>query len=476
MQCPDENTFAAYVAGTLAGPTRSSVEEHVDRCAACTALVAELARVATMRPAAPEPSHLTQVAPGPNVPVSAAPPPAQMGRYVIERPLGSGAFGTVHQAYDPVLGRRVAIKVLRSAGGDDAEGASILREAQAMAQLAHPNIVPLFEVGSAPAPGGGTSAFLVMELVMGRTLRSHLEGASMRDVLRTYREVGEGLAAAHAIGVFHRDFKPENVLVGSDGRPRIADFGHALHRLRGPRRGELVGTPAYAAPEQIFGHPIDARADQFAFAVSFYEALSGQFPFPLGSLDALRWVYATRPAAQMPLRPDVPPSMVTILGRALSVQPAQRYPNMRELLLAIDRALSESDQLHVRIHAVLQCLALPLHVLAIWGIWFTDRAPGTSTTTGSAETGSSSSLGPFDVFLGSGLIVGFMFFAAWMFLGVAWAPINAWGLWTRRRFARVSTLIYGVLTGFTCIGIPYTIYAVWTFSRPGVKEMFKLGR
>src|SRR5690606_1441989 len=243
---------------------------------------------------------------------------ATIGRYVVLAPLGRGAMGTVLAALDPELDRKVALKVLHETarGGDRAR---LQREAQALARLSHPNVMILHDVGTWVDPAGGRHVFLAMELVVGHTLSDWLASAprSVDAIVAVFAQAGRGLAAAHAAGLVHRDFKPHNVLVGSDGRVRVTDFGLArsfgedtrppitVDTHTGPislpelalhetltRTGEWVGTPAYMAPEQLQGGAADPRADQFAFCVALYEALHGQRPFagrtPGEILEAIR--------------------------------------------------------------------------------------------------------------------------------------------------------------------------------------------
>ena len=338
-----------------------------------------------------------------------------------------------------------------------------------MAQVAHPNVVPIFEVQSVPE-----AVFLVMELVAGITLRAWLQqGHPPRRVLRMFREVGEGLAAAHNFGVVHRDFKPDNVLVGQDERPRITDFGLAVELAPGAGNREVVGTPAYAAPEQIFGHPLDARADQFAFAAALYEALYGKPAFERGSIEHMRWVYATQAARPPQSVREIGAGIGPVLMRALSLRPEQRYPTMRMLLDELDAASHTDELLHVRINAVVQVLATPAHLAFLIG-W--NRKMGEATTARETETSTPSSSASksdgFDVLLGAGLVIGLMLAIAWLTLGVLWAPFNAWTLLTRRRFGRISTMVYAACSILSCVGIPYAIYAIWSLRRPHVRALF----
>ena len=212
--------------------------------------------------------------------------------------VGEGAMGRVYAAYDPVLDRKVALKLLHPLV-DGPEGQQrLLREAKSLAKVAHPNLVGVHDAGAFR-----DSVFIAMEFVDGTTLRSWLktERRSEGLILDAFRQAAHGLAAAHDAGLVHRDFKPENVLVGADGRVRVSDFGLAretgaplsVTSLEAPAltdpsslqtaTGALVGTPAYMAPEQLLGHRADAKADQFAFCVALAEGLSGSRPFAKNS-------------------------------------------------------------------------------------------------------------------------------------------------------------------------------------------------
>jgi tetratricopeptide (TPR) repeat protein len=282
-----------------------------------------------------------------------------LGRYLVLELVGEGGMGVVYAAYDPELDRKVAIKLLQIAndGSSGGEQAWLLREAQALARLQHPNVVAVYDVGSLQ----GDQVFVAMELVDGTTMREWLkvEARTWRDVLPLIRAAGAGLAAAHHAGLVHRDFKPENVLVGRDGRVRVMDFGLAriqrgedapASRDSAPTlgssdttsssnmtfAGHVVGTPAYLAPECQTGEPADPRADQFAFGVSLFEALYGARPYSRKELVAA--AKATPPKPKLPADARVPVHLQRIALRAISIDPAARYPSMDELLaeLAID--------------------------------------------------------------------------------------------------------------------------------------------
>lgn len=284
------------------------------------------------------------------------PPPkdvgTSVGRYVLRESIGAGGMGAVYAAYDPELDRTVAVKLLH-AGVDEAR---LVREAKAMAKLAHPNVVAVYDVGTY---AGGV--FLTMELVDGVTLKTWLKEAprSWRDVVRVFVDAGRGLAAAHAQGIVHRDFKPENVLIGRDGRVRVLDFGIAGDsRAPAPERPELasefagggqdgrltgwgvvMGTPAYMAPEQFLGVETDERTDQYSYAVALWEALFGERPHRADSLEALAAVVWRGTLPDVTAH-DVPGWLTRIVTRGLSVFPAQRYRSMNALLADIDAGLA----------------------------------------------------------------------------------------------------------------------------------------
>ncbi len=321
--CPDENTLLRFARGA-AGAELPALEAHLDGCEQCRRAIAAAASEQTL-PTSPSSHELT--------------PGQRVNRYEVERELGRGGMGVVYQARDVTLDRRVALKLLH-ARRDEAAQARLLREAQVMAKLAHPNVVPVFELGEWHA-----DLYLVMELVTGVTLEAWLKRQKhrRRDILSHFVAAGRGLAAAHAAGVVHRDFKPANVLVGLDDRVRVTDFG--LSRP-GPalelpasdsavvtRDGTIVGTLAYMAPEQLDGKTADERSDQFSFCVSLVEALSGQRPF-----EGESWAQLTQSLTKKPRMAGVPSSLRGVLKKGLEREPARRYTSMTALLNAIERA------------------------------------------------------------------------------------------------------------------------------------------
>ncbi|HEY5926470.1 MAG TPA: serine/threonine-protein kinase [Kofleriaceae bacterium] len=286
--------------------------------------------------------------------LDAAHPPKRIGRYVVKSTLGRGGMGVVYRATDPDLKRPVAIKVLH----DRLLAGQILRqrflqEAQAMASLTHPNIVQVFDVGSDDG-----RIFIAMEFIAGTTLREWMaDEHSWREVRDTFMRAGQGVAAAHARGIIHRDFKPDNVLMSDDGRVCVSDFG--LARSLGevetgarPARdtsanllppstltstGEVMGTPAYMAPEQHHGDATDGRTDQFSFCVALYEALYGERPYQGKSMIELAVAVDAGVIAPPTRTRGVPSWLRAVVLRGLRPTPDERYPSMKELLAALSR-------------------------------------------------------------------------------------------------------------------------------------------
>ncbi|MCX4240885.1 serine/threonine-protein kinase [Paraliomyxa miuraensis] len=289
---------------------------------------------------------------------------AAIGRYVVLQRLGAGGMGVVYAAYDPELDRKIALKLLLPGTGGPVARARLLREAQALAKLSHPNVVALYDVGTV-----GEQVWLAMEFVQGKTLGAWL-GTPRRwtEVLAMVRSAGEGLAAAHAAGLMHRDFKPDNVMVGDDGRVRVMDFGLArLHAsamsydpdevptssmretsalLSVTRVGAIVGTPGYMAPEQLGRGELTATADQFAFCVTLWEALYGERPIEGDTWMEISDHLLSGRIRTPPTGREVPRWLRHACERGLAVEPAQRWPSMRALLdtLATGRTRARTRQ------------------------------------------------------------------------------------------------------------------------------------
>ncbi|PRP96232.1 serine/threonine-protein kinase [Enhygromyxa salina] len=354
--CPEPWQLEGLFQATLTREDRSAVERHIDGCERCSVTVAELARLfgsATWGPGSGSGSSLgSGLGSGGSTGARGGPDSAEFGRYRLGPRLGAGGMGMVFEAEDLELHRRVALKILYADPGAELEQtrARLMHEARAMARTAHPNVVAVYEVGRV-----AEQVFLAMEFVEGATLTRWLASQRRRaEILAAFVQAGRGLEAAHATGLVHRDFKPDNVLVGGDGRVRVTDFGLALaaRRVAEPdgaaasadllastqlpsERGAIVGTPAYMAPEQWQGEPADARSDQFSFCVALYEALLGVRPFAGDSVAALaKTVLAGRLRAP-PRR--LPRWLEAVLTRGLAREPAARFVSMAELLAALER-------------------------------------------------------------------------------------------------------------------------------------------
>ena len=273
--------------------------------------------------------------------------PVQVGRYKLLQRVGAGGMGVVYRAHDETLDRPVAVKLLRPGYDTGAGTERLQREARAMARLSHPNVVTVFDVGTFEG-----AVFVAMEFVDGKTLREWLaQPHSVGDVIRTLRQAGEGLAAAHAAGLVHRDFKPENAMVGSDGRVRVLDFGLAKpiddeskHDLL-TQTGTVLGTPRYMTPEQFRGEPADALSDQFAFGVVMFEALYGTHPYqPQDDKPLPRAVMAGK-LRKAPSRADVPPAVRDALLKAVAHDPESRHDSVEDMLEGFGPIPDTSDEL-----------------------------------------------------------------------------------------------------------------------------------
>jgi len=380
LACLDVDTIVAFVEGRLPAGQRLTLEQHVGTCDSCREqLSLALAASVTAEVVGPPPD--------PDRPALAV--GAQVGRYTVLGLVGSGGMGEVYAAYDPELDRKVALKILRDGatrpddGGQRRAHDRLLREAKAIAKLRHPSVVVIHDAGTVDG-----RVFLAMEFVEGVTLRDWLaeRPRSPREILDIFIAAGRGLAAAHAAGLVHRDFKPANVMVSSEGGVRVMDFGlvrslaedAASERTASlanavaddpditgsaalTRTGELLGTPLYMAPEQFQARRTDARTDQFAFCVALYEALFGVRPFAGTTVPTLMASVVEGRVTPPVARTSVPPAVRRAVLRGLRVTPDERWPSMDALLAALTR-----DPFRRR---VLPLAAVCLTVALVGGIW-----------------------------------------------------------------------------------------------------------
>jgi serine/threonine protein kinase len=266
------------------------------------------------------------VVPGPRIRVGSPSIPARLGRYTVIKLLGEGGMGAVYRGYDSELDRGVAIKVLHHE--HDVELTEALRrEAQALAKLVHPNVIAVYDVGTERG-----QLFVVMQLVDGDSLDQwlHARRARTKEIVAVFRAAGRGLAAAHAAEIVHRDFKPGNVLVDRGGVVRVSDFG--LARIGAETAASVAGTPRYMAPETFVG-VATAASDQYSFCVALWEALVGEAPFHVTSLEEGATRAHTLP--ELPRSARVPGYVAGVLVRGLSAFPSERFPSMDALVDAL---------------------------------------------------------------------------------------------------------------------------------------------
>jgi hypothetical protein len=312
--------------------------------------------------------------------------PPRLGRFVLLKPIAGGGMGMIHRAYDPQLERTVALKLLHPRQLGTASGrARLLAEARVLARLAHPNLVPVYDVVEVE-----DQIVIVMELVEGRPLAEWEpeRRRSWREIVSVYVQAGHGLAAAHDLGIVHRDFKPANAIVGDDGRVRVLDFG--LARFTGgpgdpggdapaaptsspaladasptlTATGELLGTIAYMAPEQLAGGQATAASDQFSFCVSLHRALYGAPPFSGQDVATrLEHITAGRIAAAPGAR--IPAWLRAVVGRGLEAVPEDRHPSMRALLDQIGRERGWRRWRWAALAAAMTLIALGAVVVAL---------------------------------------------------------------------------------------------------------------
>ncbi len=345
MACLDENQVLALAHGRLSGEALLLAQEHLDGCVDCLDLVG------FYQQSAQDPEQEVETYDHDFVPLSEseeidlkAPEGSKIGRYEVIRALGRGGMGVVYLARDPKLDRRVALKLVKpSLSADERAGhfeKRLMREARAMAKLAHPNVLTIYDVGIQEG-----QVFLASEWVDGCTLDEWMAQGPHRwpSIAKRFREAASGLVAAHAAGLIHRDFKPSNVMVGKDERVRVFDFG--LVKATNANIGEIttqlsgnfvVGTPAYMAPEQMVGKAADERSDQFSFCASMYEALAGVRPFSGRNLTEI----LTNIGSEKVEEPKkIPKWLWDLIRRGLKKKPEDRHESMASILKILDARL-----------------------------------------------------------------------------------------------------------------------------------------
>ena len=361
MDCPDEKTLLAFAEGRLPRAESDAVDAHARACLRCPERISAALGAATLTTTATfaggaqvRPRALPDVADALVLPRGTS-----IGRYTVLGLVGRGGMGEVYAAYDPELDRKVALKLLLGAsGGDERSRARLLREAKAIAKVSHANVIVVHDAGTF-----GDRIFVAMEFVDGITLKAWLdeEPRTRREILAVFGGAARGLAAAHAAGLVHRDFKPHNVMVGKNGDVRVMDFGLAREvqdvtddltddptadaadpdalpgDLALTRTGDLVGTPLYMAPEQFRALRTDARTDQFSFCVALYQALYGAHPFGGGTIEDLAMNVLAGAVQPPPGKHDVPAWLRRVLLRGLALEPAARWPSMAALLEALEQ-------------------------------------------------------------------------------------------------------------------------------------------
>ena len=335
MGCPDPETLARFADGQLSEAVAGEVRAHVDGCDNCREVLVTLAQ-GDKKPA--------------QLPIGAV----LVDRYEVQERLGSGGMGQVVAAWDKQLGRKVALKLVRPDLDDAAQReqsrARMVREAQLMAQVNHPNVVTVYDVRTLD-----DGFFISMELVPGQTLRQWLKSAPRpwAAVLEKFLAAGRGLAAAHAAGLVHRDFKPDNVLLDAQGGVHVTDFGLAWSAQAGSsavppvalgaavssglsRQTAVLGTPAYMAPEQLRAQPVDHRADQFSFCVALWEAVYGERPFAAQHTSELLGAIERGPQGKTGAAPGW---LEAALRRGLALRPESRFATLEQLLAELEDGL-----------------------------------------------------------------------------------------------------------------------------------------
>ena len=394
MTCPAENTWLRYLGGGLEQTSVHELESHLDQCGDCRLLYAGMARDDDRRDAVTARERANPLAAVSRAPLERG---ATVGRYIILGVLGRGGMGIVYKAFDPELDRTIALKLVGVGGlradPDDARN-RLLREAKTLARLSHPNVVVVHDVGAF-----GDDLFVAMEYVAGTTLRQWLRERPRkpREILGVFVEAGTGLAAAHRLGIVHRDFKPENVMVEDDARVRVLDFGlarsleHIMPRPSLPsivaartkataidahseltRDGAIVGTPPYMAPEQDAGGEIDARSDQFSFCAALFEALYGVRPFDGTTYAEIAERRIKGEVRTPPATRAVPTRARRALLKGLRPSPGERHASMEALLVELG-----AHRWSNRTRIATALLAVTAVTAGGVAVWFATHSPPT---------------------------------------------------------------------------------------------------
>lgn len=488
--CPDDAKAMRFLEGDLENAEHRELLGHLDACPRCYALMTELGRVfaSDIRRSAVSPyAETIGLSAVGGAPHPSAPFPRRelvglarsdetargleagerLGRYVVQRALGRGGMGTVLQAFDEVLDRSVALKLLHVSSLDGREAEEfVLAEARAASAINHPNVVSIYDAGT--LEGTPRQLFISMELVSGENLRQWLlrTPRTAPEIVDVVMQAAQGLAAMHQRSLVHRDLKPENILVGEDGRVRVTDFG--LVQKGDAKPGALVGTPAYMSPEQLFMRPTTASTDQFSLAVVLWEALVGTRPFQGRNLDELRWAMTSNTIGPTKL----PIAIANVCRTALAMDPGMRFPSVAHFSSALARASRPKENVHVTLNTYFSLAMTVVHVglfVSFFNLLDDPVAASTPSTSGSSgdEPG---------FFFHVGMVmflVGLLISAVWIPLGILWAPLNAYGLRKGHGWARVSTMVYGALAIPTCIGTPYGVYALMSLGRRDVRARFE---
>ncbi len=331
--CLDEAALIAFAEKADVNGSRNEMERHLDGCARCRDLLVQLTQLGLLTTG----NRLSATLPAEADAEETLHPGAQLARYRVRELLGQGGWGSVFAADDPALHRKVALKVSRAPPSEQQEASNhqLLREAQTIAQLRHPGVVSIYDVGIEDG-----RVFIAMELMTGGTLGDWLRARPRpwREVLEVFIRAGQGLSAAHEAGLVHRDFKPANVLMGEAGRACLTDFGLSKPAGAGEQLQATgwVGTPAYMAPEQLAGGSGSALSDQFSYAVALYEGLSGSRPFEGSTMRTLH--DAMKRGLSREQLKALPAPLRGVLSRALAFAPEARFESLAALLRALSRA------------------------------------------------------------------------------------------------------------------------------------------